>query len=194
MPGAGQPAFRARRRPVRDATGRGGSAAAEAAGDRRDVAADLWEPACGKHGNIVDVLRRHGHRVIGSDLVDYGRPDFFARRDFLLEQKAPGGCGAIITNPPFKLAEQFVAHALELCPRVVMLLRLAFMESERRTPILEGVGLKHIFVFRKRMPMMHRAGWEGRKANSGMAFGWFCWDCRHRGATLINRISWERDG
>jgi hypothetical protein len=155
---------------------------------------DLWEPACGKHGNIVDVLRRHGHRVIGSDLVDYGRPDFFARRDFLLEQKAPGGCGAIITNPPFKLAEQFVAHALELCPRVVMLLRLAFMESARRTPILEGVGLKHIFVFRKRMPMMHRAGWEGRKANSGMAFGWFCWDCRHRGATLINRISWERDG
>jgi hypothetical protein len=149
--------------------------------------------ACGKHGHIVDVLRRHGHRVIGSDLVDYGRPDFFARRDFLLEQKAPDGCEAIVTNPPFKLAEQFVAHALELCPRVVMLLRLAFMESERRTPILEGVGLKHIFVFRKRLPMMHRAGWEGRKANSGMAFGWFCWDRRHRGPTLISRISWERD-
>ena len=33
------------------------------------------------------------------------------------------------------LAEQFVAHALDLCPRVVMLLRLAFLESERRIGI-----------------------------------------------------------
>jgi hypothetical protein len=73
----------------------------------------LWEPCCG-HGNIVDVLRAHGHEVIGSDLIDYGRPDFFSRRDFLLEWKAPDGCECIITNPPFQLAEQFVAHALDL--------------------------------------------------------------------------------
>jgi hypothetical protein len=35
----------------------------------------------------------------------------------------------IVTNPPFKLAAQFVAHALSLCPRVAMLLRLSFLES-----------------------------------------------------------------
>ena len=69
-------------------------------------------------------------------------------------------------NPPFKLAEEFIAHALDLCPLVIVLLRLAFMESERRTRILEGRGLARIHVFRKRLPMMHRAGWEGRKANS----------------------------
>jgi hypothetical protein len=38
----------------------------------------------------------------------------------------------ICTNPPFRLAEEFVEHALRLCPLVVMLLRLAFLESERR--------------------------------------------------------------
>jgi hypothetical protein len=151
----------------------------------------LWEPAAG-HGNIVDVLRAHGHEVIGSDLVDYGRPDFFARRDFLLERKAPDGCGCIVTNPPFQLAEQFVAHALDLCPRVVMLLRLAFLESERRCGILEGRGLARVHVFRKRLPMMHRAGWEGRKANSGMSFAWFAWSREHAGPTTIDRISWER--
>ena len=37
----------------------------------------LWDP-CSGPGNIVDVLRAHGHQVIGSDLVDYGRPDFFS--------------------------------------------------------------------------------------------------------------------
>ncbi len=66
------------------------------------------------------------------------------------------------------------------------------MESERRTPILEGRGLARIHVFRLRLPMMHRAGWEGRKANSGMAFAWFVWDRSHTGPTTIDRISWER--
>ena len=150
----------------------------------------LWDPCCGP-GNIVDVLRAHGHEVIGSDLVDYGRPDFFARRDFLMERKAPDGCEGITMNPPFKLAGQFIEHALDLSPLVIALLRLAFMESDRRTGILEGRGLARIHQFRKRLPMMHRHGWEGRKANSGMAFAWFVWDRAHAGATSIDRISWE---
>ena len=151
----------------------------------------LWEPAAG-HGNIVDVLRAHGHEVIGSDIADYGRPDFFSDHNFLLGHKAPDGCECIVTNPPFKLAQQFVAHALDLCPRVVMLLRLAFLETKRRREILEGRGLARVHVFRNRLPMMHRAGWEGRKASSAMAFAWFAWDRGHTGLPTINWISWER--
>jgi hypothetical protein len=151
----------------------------------------LWEPAVG-HGNIADVLRTAGHEVIGSDLVDYGRPDFFSQRDFLMERKTPDGCEAIVTNPPFKLAKKFVEHALDLCPLVIMLLRLAFFESEGRCGILENRGLKRILCFRKRLPMMHRLEWQGKKANSGMAFAWFCWDRSHHGPTVIERISWER--
>jgi hypothetical protein len=152
----------------------------------------IWEPACGR-GAIVNVLRAAGHEVIGSDLVDYGRPDFFSRRDFLLERKLPKGCEAIVTNPPYKLVEEFVAHAIEICPLVIMLLRWAFYESDRRSDILEDCGLARIHCFRNRLPMMHRAGWEGRKANSGMAFAWFVWDRSHTGPTTINRISWEME-
>jgi hypothetical protein len=151
----------------------------------------IWEPACGP-GAIVRVLRAAGHDVLATDLVDYGDPTALYRRDFLMERKPPPGYGeCILTNPPFKLVEQFVEHALELSPFVVMLLRLAFLESERRSDILEGCGLARIHCFRKRLPMMHRAGWEGRKANSGMAFAWFVWDRSHTGPTTVNRISWE---
>jgi hypothetical protein len=149
----------------------------------------VWEP-CAGHGSIVRVLRAHGHAVIASDLIDYGNLHFV--RDFLGEIGIPAGVEAIITNPPFKLAEEFVEHALQLCPLVIMLLRLAFLESERRCHILENRGLARVHVFRKRLPMMHRADWEGRKANSGMAFGWFCWDRAHTGSTVVDRISWER--
>jgi hypothetical protein len=149
----------------------------------------VWEPACGR-GAIVNVLRAKGHTVFATDLVEYGLDDSEGRVDFLMEP-APGFyIGSIITNPPFKLAHEFVIHALTLCPRVIMLLRLAFYESERRSTILEQCGLARIHAFSKRLPMMHRAGWEGRKANSGMAFAWFVWDRQHTGPTQIDRISW----
>ena len=152
----------------------------------------LWEVAAGR-GNIVNVLRAHGHQVVASDLVDYGDPTHFGGRDFLLEHKLPQGCECIITNPPFKLIEQFVAHALELAPAmIVMLARLAFLESERRCAILENVGLARVHVFRKRLPRMHRDGWEGRKASSGMSFAWFMWERGYTGPTTIDRISWGR--
>lgn len=153
----------------------------------------LWEPACGP-GNIVKVLEAAGHNVHATDLVDYGGHVWGI--DFLMEQKCPGflyPSGAIITNPPFKLAEKFVEHALWLCPKVIMLLRLAFLESKRRSHILDNGWLARIYVFRKRLPMMHRDGWVGKKANSGMAFAWFVWDKDHRGPATIQRISWEDD-
>jgi hypothetical protein len=98
----------------------------------------VWEPCCGS-GNIVKVLRGAGHRVYASDLVNYGCPGADHRIDFLLERTIPYGAQAVCTNPPFKLAEQFVAHALDLgVLKIVMLLRLAFLESDRRTPILDN--------------------------------------------------------
>jgi hypothetical protein len=140
----------------------------------------VWEPAAGP-GTIVHILRAHGHAVIASDIIDYGGLHF--ARDFPGEIGMPAGVEAIVTNPPFRLAEAFVEHALQICPLVIMLLRLAFLESERRWSILEGCALARVHVFRKRLPMMHRAGWESRMANSGMAFGRFVWDLAHTDPT-----------
>lgn len=89
----------------------------------------IWEPACGA-GNIVSVLRAAGHCVVASDPIDRSCPDSEFRIDFLMERRAPDGVAAIVTNPPYKLAAEFVVHALDLVPRVVMLLRLQFLELE----------------------------------------------------------------
>lgn len=159
-----------------------------------DVPASIWEPACGP-GSIARVLRSSGRRVLATDLVDYASPDqdHFGW-DFLLERELPPGIEAIITNPPFKNGNEFVIRALEMCPRVYMLLRLAFIESARRSAILDGGQLARVLVFSNRLPMMHRAG-QGitsvdRQASSAMAFAWFIWDRSHRGATELKRIAW----
>jgi hypothetical protein len=159
----------------------------------------LWEPACGDARGIVDPLRAHGHEVIGSDLVDYGRPDCFWRRDFLMERKMPDGCEGIVSNPPYKLAEEFIAHALDLAPLVIMLLPFRFYEAGTgrtkkaalRRYVLDEIPPAQLYVFRNRLPMMHRRNWTGRKASSAMGFAWFIWDRSHTGPTTIERISWE---
>jgi hypothetical protein len=152
----------------------------------------IWEPACGP-GSIVRELRATGRQVYATDLVDYdSRDQDEAGWDFMMERQLPIGAQAIVTNPPFKLAGQFATHALHLAPKVVMLMRLAFLESEGRSAILDGGFLARVHVFRNRLPMMHREGWDGPKSTNTMAFAWFVWDRSHRGATTLHRISWER--
>lgn len=150
----------------------------------------IWEPACGT-GNIVTVLRRAGHAVVATDLNQRGCPDSLPRVDFLLPLAYFPPCDAIVTNPPFALAQRFIERALERTSLVIMLLRLAFLESERRSNILDGGQLRSVHVFKNRLPMMHRAGWTGPKATSAIAFAWFVWDLQHRGPATIDRISWD---
>lgn len=151
----------------------------------------IWEPAAGR-GAIVNVLRAAGHAVITSDIHDYGfKLDF--TRDFLAVTAPPPGCECILTNPPFRIVDRFIAHALDLCPRVIVLARLALLESVRRTEILERRGLARFHVFRNRLPMMHRDGWAGPKASSAMQFAWFAWERGHTGPTTSDRISCDRD-
>jgi hypothetical protein len=154
----------------------------------------IWEPACGP-GSIVRVLREAGHEVFATDLVDYGWPGQNHHGwDFLFPSPDAPECDAIVTNPPFKLAGEFVRLSLERAPLVAMLLRLAFIESTKRSPILDSGHLARVHVFRNRLPMMHREGRgvEVEKTNSSaLAFAWFVWDRNHSGPTELRRISWE---
>lgn len=145
----------------------------------------VWEPACAS-GNIVSVLIERGYVVTASDInrEDLWKGGFQA--DFLAETQS--AAGTIVTNPPFKDAEKFVRHALDLCDNVFMLLRLAFLESMRRSDILDSGQLKRVLVFKNRLPMMHRKGWEGPKSSSTMAFAWFIWDKNYNGPIEVKRI------
>lgn len=151
----------------------------------------IWEPADG-NGAISRVLRRAGHRVATSDIA--------RGVDFLTSERMPKQSRAIVTNPPFQLASKFAAHAVMLSPYVAMLMRLGFLETghpchangRARLFCLDQQPPARVYVFRQRLPMMHRDGWKGRRTTSAMAFCWIVWDRRHRGPTELLRISWEQ--
>ena len=149
----------------------------------------IWEPACGP-GSIVRELRATGRQVYATDLVDYDSPhQDQAGWDFLMETQLPIGVQAIVSNPPFKNAAVFVRKALELCPRVIMLMRLNFLEGAGRSDIIDGGQLARVLPFKERLPMMHREGWTGPKSTNTIAFAWFIWDHSAQAPTTIQRIS-----
>jgi hypothetical protein len=147
----------------------------------------IWEPACCR-GNIVKVLRAAGYRVVATDLIDYGFPGAEVGVDFLKQTSAPAGVETIITNPPFMHADECVRHALTLVPRVVMLLRVLFIETTGRSDILDSGHLRRIHVFRERIDM-HRDGWTGPRESSAMGLAWFDWDRNYNGPIITDRIS-----
>jgi hypothetical protein len=148
---------------------------------------DIWEPASGP-GAIVRVLRAVGHRVVATDLIEYGCPDATGGIDFLQQRSAPERVTTILTNPPFKHADEFVRHALTLVPRVIMLLRVLFLETQGRRDVLEGGRLARVYVFRNRLPI-HRDGWEGARDSNPMALAWFVWEREHRARPELRWLS-----
>lgn len=147
----------------------------------------IWEPACGD-GAISNVLSGAGHTVISTDLLDrgYGEP----RIDFLMEQRllAP----EIITNPPFKLAEQFARHALDLgVQKLAMLLRLAWLEGTERKRLFESTPLARVHVASRRLSMARGGTDVGKGGGSMIAFAWFVWDRAHEGPPILSWFDWK---
>ncbi len=132
----------------------------------------IWEPACGR-GAIVRPLELAGYQVIATDLVD--RDFGIGKVDFLMETKplAPN----CVTNPPYRMADEFARQALNLCSgKTAMLMRLVWLSGQRRRPFLEQY-LSRVWVFSARLPTMHRDGWEGTKVeSSSVDFAWFIFD------------------
>lgn len=152
----------------------------------------VWESAAGT-GQMVAELERHGLNVIPSDIhAPNDRPELFGGNrtlvgDFLDDARPflPFDFDAIITNPPYKLAEQFVRKALELTkPKrgiVAMLLGVKFDSAVTRMDLF-----KECPAWGMKIVLLDRIWWFEPKADlaTGKVNGpsedhaWYVWDWR----------------
>lgn len=140
----------------------------------------IWEPACGD-GAICKVLEQAGYTVIATDLIDRGYGE--GGRDFFAESRT---VNHVITNPPYKYAEQFVRHALAQSDgKVAMLLKLQFLEGQKRKKFFAEHPPKSVYVFSNRLKM-YRDG-EDTGKTSMLAFAWFVWE---KGNLVEPNIRW----
>ncbi|TRW70905.1 NAD(P)-dependent oxidoreductase [Lactococcus lactis] len=144
----------------------------------------ILEPSCGE-GHISRVLLDNGYAVKSSDLIDRGFgevKDFFEVDEF---------CGDIITNPPYKVALDFVKHSLDIIPegsKVAMFLKLQFLEGKARKEFYKENPPKKIYVASGRLNCAKNGKFEEFKS-SAVAYAWFVWEKGYQGSPEIDWIN-----
>ena len=131
----------------------------------------IWEPAAGA-GKMLRVLRAAGHAVVGTDIAE--GVDFLTTAD-------PPPIDAIITNPPYGLAQEFIERALACPSLVAMLLRTDYDHAKTR---------HHLFgkcpTFAKKLVLTRRIVWfESEKAAPSFNHAWYIWDQSHTGSPVL---------
>ena len=106
-----------------------------------------WEPACNR-GYMALPLGEYFGRVHATDVADYGYPAQDGVADFLIDwsQDAPD-IDWVITNPPFRLADDFIRQGLRYARRgVAVFVRSAFLEGQERYETLFRDRPEDIFL------------------------------------------------
>lgn len=152
-----------------------------------------WEPACGQ-GDMARPLAEHFDKVFATDVIDRGGRDGWRQdgvRDFLLGWDAPETRPHwIVTNPPFRLAADFVRTGLvHARAGVAMLVRTAFLEGgDRLATLFRPHPPAAILQFSERVPMV-----KGRLdplASTATAYAWVVWDACPSGRDAATEFHW----
>ncbi len=151
----------------------------------------VLEP-CAGGGHMAEVLRET-HEVAASDVHDYGVG--YEVSDF--RRRPIDAFEWVITNPPFKLAEELLLHVLPpVFPHVgvAMLLRTAWIEGPGRYDRIFGVPERRpsrVMQFAERVSM-HAGRWvPGGK--SATAYAWVLWE-PYRSFSRLPLLDWFGTG
>lgn len=149
---------------------------------------NIWECACGQ-GHLSEVLKNKGHNVWSTDLIDrgYGEGgiDFTNDNNFNLIWD-----GDILTNPPFKLAEEFVLKGMErlnIGNYLILFLKIQFLEGQKRKELFKKYPPKYVYVHSSRQLCAKDGCFEKYTATTQF-YAWYLWENGFIGDTVIRWI------
>ena len=142
----------------------------------------ILEPSCGE-GHISEVLKKAGYNVTSRDIVDRGYGEV---ADFLAIDNMEWA-GDIVTNPPYKYAQEFVEKALQIIPegrKVAMFLKLTFLEGKQRKHLFRTNPPCRIWVSSSRLKCAMNGDFNSI-GSSATAYAWYIWQKGYKGDTII---------
>lgn len=161
--------------------------------DKIELNSKIWECAVGG-GHLADRLCNKGFDVYCTDLYDrgykgreyyeYGK-SFFEYTENVMD---------IVTNPPYKYAAEFVEHAMDISKngcKVIMFLKLTFLESKKRKELFKKYPPKRIYVSSSRLQCAKNGDFETYKKGTGtaVAYAWYLWEKGYNGDTIIRWVN-----
>ena len=166
-----------------------------------------WEPCCNR-GYMARPLGEYFASVFATDVHDYGWEGQEGVADFLIDWGHDDpGVDWVIANPPFRLAQDFIAQGLRLARRgVAVFVRTAFVEGQGRynglfrdtpermfLPFVERVVLWKGVLLDPDTPICRWS--EGKQAyitekpTTATSYCWLVFDKDHTGPGKIDRIA-----
>lgn len=131
----------------------------------------VWEPACNR-GYMSRVLQERFDWVYSSDIERY-TPDH-AVIDFLGADSV-AAFEWVITNPPFRLAQEFMWQAMRIATKgVALLTRTVFIEGAGRyQTVFAHRRPNYVYQYAERVPMVK--GRYDPNASTATAYCWLVW-------------------
>jgi len=144
----------------------------------------VLEPACGR-GHMANTLGEYFGEVSASDIHGYG---YGMVCDFLTSDHTANVFDWIITNPPFRLAEEFILRSLPLARcGVAVLVRTVFTESVGRYQRLFSIEQpSRVIQFCERVPMIK--GRVDKAASTATGYAWILWERDHSGPAYFEWV------
>lgn len=147
---------------------------------------NVWECACGE-GHMSKVLEKNGYNVRSSDLIDRGYGEVY---DFLSLENTEWN-GDIITNPPYRMAKEFVLKALSVInngQKVAMFLKLQFLETKGRKQLFIDHPPRTVYISSSRLLCAKNGDFKNTES-SAVAYAWYVWEKGYKGETKIKWIN-----
>ena len=160
----------------------------------------IYEPACGE-GHISKEIKRWFEKIGSScelhstDLIDRGYG--VGGIDFLKLDSFTKKFDCIITNPPFKLAQEFIEQGLKLSKKyVIMFAKIQLLEGVARKKLFDKLPPKYIYVFTDRVNPLRNGSpvdENGKKWASTMCFSWFIWEIGFKGEPIVRWLRQKKE-
>lgn len=147
---------------------------------------NIWECACGE-GHLAKVFNNAGILGKATDLINrnYGGVEIF------LASSESYHNGDIVTNPPYKFAQEFVEQALHRVDtgrKVCMFLKVLFLETQKRKQLFTKYPPKTIYISSSRINCAKNGDFKTYN-QSVIAYAWYVWIKGYQGETVVKWIN-----
>ena len=144
----------------------------------------IWEAACGE-GSLSEEMKRLGYEVFSTDIINRGYGDKFM--DFLWFDNSEPIDMNIITNPPYRYANQFIIRAMSIIQegkKLALFLPIRYLEGIERKEIFRQYPPKMVYVSSSRLKCALNGEFE-KINSSALGFAWFVWQKGYDGETIL---------
>jgi hypothetical protein len=155
--------------------------------DKLILRENIWECACGQ-GHLSKVLIENGFKVKSTDIIDRG---YGGVKDFFEENEIFNG--DILTNPPFKLAEEFIEKGMSILTkgsRLILFLKIQFLESKSRYILFKKYPPKYVYLHSSRQ-LCCKDGDFDKYTSTTQFYAWYIFEKGFNGETILRWIKPE---